>query len=150
MGSTPTSATTRSKLVSRQEVAERTFAFHFEKPTNWTFTAGQALDLTLLDPPETDAEGNTRTFSIAASPHEETLMVATRMRETAFKRVLSALPPGSVVKIEGPSGDLTLHNNVKRTAVFLAGGIGITPFRSVVFRAAKEKLPHPIFLFYSN
>src|SRR5260370_26715542 len=57
---------------------------------------------------------------------------------------------GSVAKMEGRSGDLTIHNNVKRTAVFLAGGIGITPFRSIVFRAAKEKLPHRIFLFYSN
>jgi ferredoxin-NADP reductase len=150
MSGTTASAITRSKLVTRQQVAERTFAFHFEKPPNWTFKAGQALDLTLLDPPETDAEGNTRAFSIASSPHEETLMVATRIRDTAFKRVLSALPLGSVVKIEGPSGDLTLHNNVKRTAVFLAGGIGITPFRSIVGRAAKEKLPHRIFLFYSN
>src|SRR5260370_39428699 len=138
MGSTPTSAITRSKLVSRQEVAERSFAFHLEKPANWTFKAGQAIDLTLLDPPETDAEGNTRTFSIAASPLEETLMVATRMRDTAFKRVLSAMPPGSVVRIEGPSGDLTLHNNVKRPAVLLAGCIGITPFRRIVFRSAKE------------
>jgi ferredoxin-NADP reductase len=69
---------------------------------------------------------------------------------TAFKRVLNTMPLGSAVKIEGPFSDLTLHNNVKRTAVFLAGGIGITPFRSIVFRAAKEKLPHRIFLFYSN
>jgi ferredoxin-NADP reductase len=136
--------------VSRHEVAERTIAFHFEKPSNWTFKAGQYLDMTLVDPPETDAEGNVRSFSIASGPHEDTLMVATRMRDTAFKRVLKTMPPGSAVKIEGPSGSLTLHNNVKRTAVFLAGGIGITPFRSIVFRAAKEKLPHQIFLFYSN
>ena len=72
------------------------------------------------------------------------------MRDTAFKRVLDIMPLSCAVKIEGPSGSLTLHNNVKRTAVFLAGGIGITPFRSIVFRAAKEKLPHRIFLFYSN
>ena len=72
------------------------------------------------------------------------------MRDTAFKRVLKTTPLGSAVKIEGPSGSLTLHNNVARTAVFVAGGIGITPFRSIVFRAAKEKLPHRIFLFYSN
>jgi predicted ferric reductase len=64
--------------------------------------------------------------------------------------VLNTIPPGSAVKIEGPSGSLTLSRNVKRTAVFLAGGIGITPFRSVVFRAAQERLPHRIFLFYSN
>src|SRR6202162_4495536 len=124
-----TSPVTLSKLVSKQEAAERTTACRFEKPSNWTFKAGQYLDLTLLDPSETDAEGNTRTFSIASGPHEDTLMVATRMRDTAFKRMLKTMPLGSALKIEGPSGNLTLHNNVARAAVFLAGGIGITPFR---------------------
>ena len=150
MSTSTASPVTLSKLLSRHEVAERTKAFRFEKPSNWTFKAGQALDMPLLKPSETDAEGNTRTFSIASGPQEETLMVATRMRDTAFKRVLNTMPLGSAVKIEGPFGDLTLHNNVKRTAVFLAGGIGITPFRSIVFRAAQEKLPHRIVLFYSN
>lgn len=124
--------------------------FHFEKPSGWTFKAGQFLDMTLPDPPETDAEGNTRTFSIASAPHEDTIMVATRMRDTAFKRVLKTMPLGTTVKIEGPSGDLTLHDNGERPAVFLAGGIGITPFRSIVFWAARERLPHRMFLFYSN
>jgi ferredoxin-NADP reductase len=150
MSTSTVSPVTLSKLLSRHEVAERTMAFRFEKPSNWTSKAGQALDMTLLKPSETDTEGNTRAFSVASGPHEETLMVATRMRDTAFKRVLKTMPLGSAVKIEGPFGDLTLHNNAKRTAVFLAGGIGITPFRSMVFRAAKEKLPHRIFLFYSN
>jgi ferredoxin-NADP reductase len=80
-----------SKLVSREEVAEGTTAFRFEKPANWRFEAGQFLDLTLLNPSEADAEGNTRTFSIASAPHEETLMVATRMRNTAFKLVLNCI-----------------------------------------------------------
>jgi ferredoxin-NADP reductase len=150
MTASTASPVTLSKLVSRHEVAEGTVAFHFEKPPNWTFKAGQYLDMTLLDPAETDAEGNTRTFSIASGPHEDTLMVATRMRDTAFKRMLKTMPLGSAVKIEGPSGTLTLHNNVARAAVFLAGGIGITPFRSIVSRAAKERLPHRIYLFYSN
>lgn len=139
-----------SKLKDRKEVAERTVAFRFEKPTGWTFKAGQFIDMTLLEPSETDSEGNTRGFSIASGPHEETLMVATRMRDTAFKRVLKTMPIGTTVKIEGPSGDLTLPNNSSRPVVFLAGGIGITPFRSMLVRAAKEKLPHRIFLFYSN
>lgn len=141
---------TLSRLVSRHEVAEGTTAFRFEKPSHWVFEAGQFLDMSLPDPPETDAEGNTRAFSIASAPHEETLMVATRMRDTAFKRVLKTMPLGSAVKLDGPSGDLTLHHDVKRTAVLLAGGMGITPFRSIVFQAAEEKLPHRIFLFYSN
>jgi ferredoxin-NADP reductase len=139
-----------SKLMSRHEVADRTTAFRFEKPLGWTFKAGQFLDMTLPDPSETDAEGNKRGFSIASGPHEETIMVATRIRDTAFKRVLKTMPLGKAVKIEGPFGDLTLQNNSARAAVFLAGGIGITPFRSIVHRAAKEKLPHHIYLFYSN
>ena len=139
-----------AKLKSREEVAEGTMAFHFEKPAGWTFKAGQFIDMTLLEPPETDAEGNTRGFSIASAPQEETIMVATRMRDTAFKRVLKTLPLETAAKIEGPFGNLTLHNNASRPAVMLAGGIGITPFRSILFRAAKEKLPHRIFVFYSN
>ncbi len=138
------------KLIDRKEVAEGTMAFWFEKPSGWSFKAGQYLDMTMLDPSETDSEGNVRSFSIASAPHEDTLMVATRMRDTAFKRALRTMPFGTAVKIEGPSGDLTLQNDSTRAAVFLAGGIGITPFRSIVHWAAKEKLPHHIFLFYSN
>ena len=138
------------KLKDRKEVAESTMAFRFEKPSGWTFKAGQYLDMTLLDPPESDAEGNVRSFSIASAPQEETLMVATRMRDTAFKRVLRTMPIGAPVRIEGPSGDLILQKDLTRAAVFLAGGIGITPFRSIVHWAAKEKLPQRIFLFYSN
>ena len=58
---------TTSKLAGRQEIAEGTMAFRFEKPYDWTFKAGQAIDITLLAPQETDAEGNTRTFPIASA-----------------------------------------------------------------------------------
>jgi ferredoxin-NADP reductase len=56
-----------SKLMRREEVAEGTMAFHFEKPSEFNFEAGQFADVTFTDPPETDAEGNTRTFSIAST-----------------------------------------------------------------------------------
>jgi ferredoxin-NADP reductase len=138
------------KLKDRREVAERTMGFWFEKPSGFTYKAGQFMDVTLLNPRETDAEGNTRAFSLASAPYEPMLMVATRVRDTAFKRVLAALPLGSEVKIDGPSGDLILHDDATRAAVFLAGGIGITPFRSILLRAAKERLAHHIFLFFAN
>lgn len=144
------SAALTTKLTERLEVAEGTMAFRFAKPHGWIFKAGQSLDMTLLEPPETDSEGNTRAFSVTSAPHEPMLMVATRMRNTAFKRVLKSMPLGSEVKIEGPFGSFCLHNNAARPAVILAGGIGITPFRSIVLHAAKEKLPHRILLFYSN
>src|SRR5436309_6867495 len=137
-------------LKARREVAERTTAFLFEKPAGFRFKAGQCLNFTLLDPPETDDEGNTRTFSIASVPDLGELMVATRMRETAFKRVFKTMPLGTPVKIEGPLGDFTLHTNETRLNVFLTGGIGITPFRSIIVDAARKNPPHPTFLSYSN
>ena len=138
------------KLKDRRQVAERTMAFQFEKPEGFTFTAGQSIDLTLMNPLETDGEGNGRTFSIASAHDEDMLLVATRMRDTAFKRVLGTMPIGSQVKIEGPIGNLVLHNDQARAGMFLAGGIGITPFRSILLQAAREQLPHRLFLFYAN
>ena len=137
-------------LLARSEVAERTLEFRFGKPAGFTFRAGQFMDLTLVDPPETDAEGNTRAFSINSAPDDPDLVFATRLRDTAFKRVLRSLPPGAAVEGHGPFGDLRLHNDVRRPAILMAGGIGITPFRSMVRWATHGSTAHRILLFYSN
>ena len=137
-------------LTSRSEVAERTLEFRFPRPRSMTFKAGQFMDLTLLDPVETDTEGNTRGFSINSAPDESELVFTTRLRDTAFKRVLRSMPLGTGVQIDGPFGNFTLHSKEIRPAVLLAGGIGITPFRSFVRQAAHEKLAHRILLFYAN
>ncbi len=150
MGTISNTSTYSARLLNNLEVAEGTKAFVFEKPAEFVFKAGQFLEITLINPPETDEEGNTRAFSITSAPHEDTLMVATRMRGSAFKRVLGGLSRGSRVTIAGPFGNLVLHNNAARAAVLLAGGIGITPFRSIVYRAVQERLPHDLYLFYSN
>jgi ferredoxin-NADP reductase len=139
-----------ARLQSRYEVAERTLCVRFDRPAGFTFKAGQFVEMALVDPPETDALGDARAFSIASAPHEDGLMFATRMRDSAFKRALAGMQPGASVRIDGPFGDFVLHNNPRRAAVLLAGGIGITPFRSIALRAAKENLPQQIFLAYSN
>src|SRR5262249_590989 len=138
------------KLLNRVEVAEGTMAFQFEKPQGFDFKPGQSVDLTLLNPPETDAEGNIRTFSIASAPFEDQLMFATRMRDTAFKRSLEKVPLGTVVKMDSAMGSFTLHRNFAKPAVFLAGGIGITPFSSMLRQADHDQAPHKLYLFYSN
>jgi ferredoxin-NADP reductase len=140
----------RPKLVNRVEVAEGTMAFHFEKPPGFDFKPGQSSDLTLVNPPETDSEGSVRMFSIASAPFEDQLMFATRMRDTAFKRTLKTVALGTPVKMEPAIGLFTLHKNSRKPAVFLAGGIGITPFFSMVKQADHERLPHKLYLFYSN
>jgi|SRR5712692_5836718 len=139
-----------AKLLERKETAEGTMAFYFGKPEGFQFKAGQFLNFTLVNPPETDPEGNTRTFSIASAPFENDLMVATRMRDTAFKRVWKTMPLKTESPLEGPYGSLTLHQDAVRPAVFLAGGIGITPFRSIILHAHRANLNHRRFLFYSN
>ncbi len=137
-------------LKDRKEIAEGTMAFYFEKPEGFMFKAGQYCDWTLINPPETDEEGNTRSSSLASAPHEPELMIASRMRDSAFKRVLRTAPEGFEIAMEGPMGAFTLHQNALRPAVFLAGGIGITPFRSMIVDAAERQLPHELYLFYSN
>lgn len=137
-------------LRRRETVAEGTIAFYFEKPSGFTHQAGQNAVLTLVNPGETDSQGSSRTFTIASAPHEPELMFATRMRDTAFKRALKSAAPGIPVRIDGPSGVMVLHEDAARPAVFLAGGIGVTPFLSMARHAAQNRLPHRIFLFYSN
>jgi ferredoxin-NADP reductase len=139
-----------SELIRREEVAEGTMALHFEKPSGFNFKAGQFADVTLTNPPETDAEGNTRTFSIASPPFENALVFTTRMRDTAFKRSLKNMPLATEVTIGSAAGSFTLHKNHAKPAVFLAGGIGITPFLSILRQAHHDRLPHKLYLFYSN
>lgn len=140
----------RVKLLNKGTVAEGTMAFSFAKPGGFDFKPGQSADLTLLNPQETDAEGNVRTFSIVSAPSENNLTFATRMRDTAFKRVLRNMSPGTELKLEGPMGSFNLHKNTAKPAVLLAGGIGITPFMSMVREAVRQKDPHQVYLFYSN
>ena len=138
------------RLQRREEVAHGTTAFHFDKPAGFSFKAGQALDLILLDPATTDAANGRHAFSIVSAPFEPELVVATRMRDSVFKNALKGLPIGSSAQLEGPFGSLTLHNDRARPAVFIAGGIGITPFMSILRQATKDQLPQRLVLLYSN
>jgi ferredoxin-NADP reductase len=136
------------KLIGYDQVAEGTMAFRFSKPGGFVFQAGQAISLELIDPLAEKGQSS-RIFSLVGAPFEQELMVATRMRDSAFKRALKALPAGASIKINGPFGDLTL-GNTERPAAFIAGGIGITPFISMLRQAAEDRSPQRLFLAYSN
>ncbi|HET6719713.1 MAG TPA: FAD-dependent oxidoreductase [Rhodocyclaceae bacterium] len=143
-------STYQVKLEAREEIAEGTMAFQFDKPSGFTFKPGQAIDLILPAPPGTD-EANTRhAFSLAGAASDAWLTIATRMRDSAFKRSIKSLAIGAPVELDGPFGSLTLHNNRSRAAVLIAGGIGITPFRSMLQQAAQDQLPQSLVLLYSN
>lgn len=140
----------RTALIGREMVAEQTMTFRFEKPAGWSYRAGQSVDMTLIEPPETDEEGNLRAFTLSSAPREDSLAITTRLRDTAFKRVLQMVPLGTTVKIEGPFGDFRLHR-AARPAVLLAGGVGITPFRSILVETiGGGSLAYPVVLFHAN
>ena len=139
-------------LKHREEVAEDTMAFRFDiTGTGYTFKAGQNAAFTLLDPPETDSAGNTRTLSFASSPNDlSSLMVAMRMRRSSFKNSMRALPLGAKLRVTSAIGSFSLHTDSSKPAVFLVGGIGITPVLSILAHATERALPHQIYVFYSN
>ena len=137
-------------LRRREPVAEGTFAFYFDKPADFSHEAGQNAMFSLIEPGPMDDAGPSRAFTIASAPHERELMIATRMRDSAFKRTLAALPMGAKISMDGPAGLMTLHEDASRPAVFLAGGIGITPFLAIARDAAARRLPHRLLLIYSN
>jgi len=137
-------------LSNREQVAEGTMAFLLTPERALRFAAGQFGEFTLTDPPHEDGKGNTRTLSLASSPNDHEVMIAMRMRDSAFKNSLKEVPLGTTVDMMGPMGGLTLHKDSKRPAVFLTGGIGITPVRSIAKHATEERLPHRIVVLYSN
>ncbi|RUW60733.1 FAD-dependent oxidoreductase [Mesorhizobium sp. M7A.F.Ca.US.008.03.1.1] len=140
-------------LKAKEEIADGTLAFFFEKPEGFRFKAGQHVRMTLIDPAETDG-GNSRFFSLASTPQDVDLVIAMRMRDTAFKRVMGCLQIGAKVRIDilldVPHGAFALHEDTARPAVFLAGGIGIAPALSMIKDAVERGLPYKMFLFYSN
>lgn len=138
------------RLVRREPIARETMAVYFEKPKGFDYRAGQFGDITLIDPPETDDEGNVRGFSFITAPFESEIGFATRLRDTAFKRVLRNLAPGSEVKLDAPYGDFTLPRKESRPAVFLIGGIGATPVRSIVAQATHDRTGHRVLLLHAN
>jgi ferredoxin-NADP reductase len=137
-------------LKHQETIALATKAFHFGKPAGFVFRPGQALDLILPAPGDAVAANSRHTFSIVSAPFEDELVVATRMRDSVFKAALDAMKPGAAARIQGPSGSLVLHRDSSRPAVLIAGGIGVTPFMSMLRQAAHERSPQRLALLYSN
>ncbi|MFL6497208.1 MAG: Rieske 2Fe-2S domain-containing protein [Nitrososphaera sp.] len=99
-----------------------------------------------------DPKGPIRHFTISSSPTENFIMFSTRIRDSPYKKRLSTLEEGARVKVRGPEGQFVLHDEdySKKSAVFLSGGIGVTPFRSMIKYATDKQLPLKITMFDSN
>ena len=97
-----------------------------------------------------DPKGPIRHFTISSSPTENFIMLSTRIRDSQYKKRLSTLEEGYKVRVRGPEGQFVLHQDYSKPAVFLSGGIGVTPFRSMIKYATDKHLPIKILMFDSN
>lgn len=129
-------------FTGKEEIAHKTYSFKFKKPEDFAFKAGQYMTVFL--------GSDSHDFSIASSPHEDYVMVATRIRGSVFKEKLMNLAEGDGVEVHAPAGSFTLPKEKDLPIVYVAGGIGITPVRSMVKFEEDERLNRPITLFYSN
>lgn len=137
-------------LQSKKEIAPNTMLFTFNKPEGFKFIPGQYGGFTLLNPTETDAGGITRRFSLLSTPEDDYVTFTTRIQSSAYKRVLNQLAIGDAIKFAGPAGNFVLHEDKTVPAVFIAGGIGMTPFYSILKANASEKTDRAIHFFYGN
>ena len=98
-----------------------------------------------------DSKGPIRHFTISSSPTDDFIMLTTRIRDSPYKQRLAALEVGATVKVRGPQGEFVIHEDVySKSAIFLSGGIGVTPFRSMIKYAIDMQLPVKIIMFDSN
>jgi ferredoxin-NADP reductase len=142
----------RARVKEKCEVAKGTLLVVFDLlGAEVDFRPGQYFFVTLLDPPYVDEKGPRRHISVVTSPNEHGVLgLCTRLRDTAFKRSLSELAVGAEVEVEEPKGKFVLPEETDRPYVFIAGGIGITVFRSMLRYIAEEQLPHRVTVVYSN
>jgi ferredoxin-NADP reductase len=142
----------RARVKEKREVARETLLVVFDLLGGRVdFRPGQYFFVNLIDPPYADEKGSRRHFSVVTSPNESGVLgFCTRLRDSAFKRSLRELPVGAEVDVEEPQGNFLLPEETDRQYVFIAGGIGITVFRSMLNYIAEEHLSHWVTLFYSS
>lgn len=136
---------------NKVQVADGTWSFIFEKPADFVFEAGQYVALVLPRLVAPDKRGPVRSLSICSAPSEADLVFSVRITDSGFKQTLMALEPGEIAQATKPIGHFTLaHAADGKRIVFLAGGIGVTPIRSILVESANANLDRPFSFFYSN
>lgn len=138
-------------LVGKNKIADGTYEFIFEPDKPLAFTPGQYLEWTIPNR-FSDNRGNRRFFTVASAPTESNIRLGIKFYspESSFKRALWNMKVNDTLSASHTSGDFTLPKNTKKKLVFIAGGIGVTPFRSMVQHLIDTKDSRAITLLYSN
>jgi ferredoxin-NADP reductase len=142
----------QARIKEKHEVAKGTLLVTFDLlGEEVDFRPGQYFFVTLPDVGHEDDRGLRRHITVVTSPNEKGVLgFATRMRDSAFKRSLAEIAVGTEVEVEEPKGRFVLPEDSSRPFVFVAGGIGITVFRSMLRYIREERLPYRVTLIYSN
>lgn len=137
-------------FVKKEKVVQDAYAFYFDRSrVEFDFLPGQYVKMT-LDIPHPDERGSTHSFSIASSPlQKDFIRIITKIGKSTFKQALITLTPGQQIQFLGPKGKFVLQEEDKGPHVFLAGGIGITPFLNMIPYAAEKNLNKEIILLAS-
>lgn len=139
------------KLTGKRQEASGTKTFLFAKPAGFEYIAGQYAYFTLPELKFPDPRGKIRHFTISSSPTEDFLSITVRVRkESGYKQTLDQLPEGTEIDFRGPTGDFVLDEKDTKPQVMIAGGIGITPYRSIIKDINDRSLNTPIYLLYAN
>ena len=139
------------RLLKKEKLSENIYSFLFEPQKKIDFIPGQFLEWTLPHG-NADSRGIRRWFTISSSPAEQHLMLTTRFAEkgSTFKQKLRNLSEGEEIIVSGLGGDFTWPKDLKQPMVFIAGGIGVTPFRSMIKYLLDSNFSAKITLLYSN
>ncbi len=137
-------------LLKKEQIARDTYSFYFDRTqTAFDFLAGQYIRMTVPHT-EPDDRGTSRFFTIASSPHEKNhLMITTKLFRSSFKETLHTLLLGTHVDFFGPMGTFFLDETDLTPRVFVSGGVGVTPFHSMIQYVVSKELSIPITLIVS-
>jgi len=138
------------KLKERNRLTSDVYEFVFSVPRRFAFIPGQYMEWTLAHP-NTDSRGNRRYFTIASSPTERILRLGVKFNRdsSTYKKALLALGKDTDIVAAQLAGDFVLPEDTQQRVVLMAGGIGITPFRSMIKYLLDTRQRRPITLFYT-
>ena len=134
-----------SKITRNEKLADNTVGVWFERPVGFDFQPGQFINVALTQ----DETSISHCMTIASAPHEPELLVAARLTGSMYKNIFEKLKIGDMINFSEPFGSFILQES-DRSAFFIAGGIGITPFRSILKKAENQKTNRQFYLFYFN
>lgn len=143
----------RSKFdfVKKEKETDNIWSLYFKPPTKFNIEAGEHL-LLKLNHEDQDDRGNIRFYSPSSAPHEDLIRITTRYfgeESSSFKKAMFKMEAGDTINAMGPIGKFTV-NDLSKEYIFIAGGVGITPFRSIILDLVRKGSLPKISLYYFN